>query len=371
MTLARGSQTARAGVGIVLLIFACLLPARLRAAAGRTALDFLRLDIGPRQIAMGGAGAAVGGDVYSVTYNPALLTSLRFQELAFSHAQWLEGIVYQDFLYVHPTPAGAFNARLQHLGYGEITGYDAAGARQGELSASDTLMGISYARRLPAPGLSAGITFKFAREKLANVAAQAYLFDLGAAYVPDWGRLPSPPTFALAIRNLGPGVKFVQESHPVPAEMILGMSVPLSHDALLLTMDAHLVRANDPYVKFGGEYWVVDAMALRFGFEFPQDEGPGVRAGFGVRVRSIDLNYAFLPMGDLGMTHHVGAGYRFGGPAGKAYRRGVKLLREKKYSESILRFNEALDNDPRHPDAGRMMRRAYRLLKQAQSEAEE
>ena len=164
-------------------------PARLPAAPGESSLDFLRLEVGPRQIAMGGAAAAVPGDSYAAIYNPALLGELSTNDLAFSHVEWLLDTTYQDLLYSHYTRMGNVAARFQRLDYGDISGYDATGSPNGSFSASDQLVAVTYARRLQKRGLSLGGAAKFAREKIGSASANAFLTDFGVSYAPprlDW-----------------------------------------------------------------------------------------------------------------------------------------------------------------------------------------
>ncbi|MBI4424751.1 MAG: PorV/PorQ family protein [Elusimicrobia bacterium] len=350
-------------------ILAALLGAQAAAGAaapGKASLEFLRLDIGPRQVGMGQAGVALGGDPYAAAYNPALLASLRSRELAVSHVEWLPGIRYQDYLYAHPTRAGSFGARLQRLDYGEIAAYDAVGARSGQVTASDLLAGFGYARRFFDPGVSLGASAKLARESLAGVAAQAWAFDLGASWTPRAGPLPPGTTCGLAARNVGPSVRFDHGSAPLPLDVAVGASAPLFEDSLSLALDLHLPGLRAPRANAGAEYRVAETVTLRAGVEVPQAEGPGLRAGIGFRLRAVRVDYAFSPMGALGHTHHMGLSIPFGGASEAAHQRGLALLRQGQYDDAILKFNEALTLDPRNVEANRMLRRAYELLRRHQ-----
>jgi hypothetical protein len=340
-------------------------PCVATAAPGATALDFLRLDVGPRQIAMGGAGSALGGDANSMAYNPALLGTLGTQEFTFSHANWFQGIQYEDFVYAHPLSWGTLGAMVQRLGYGEIAGYDAAGARTGEISASDLLVGAAFARSFPRRGLSVGGTFKVARESIDSVGGQAFLFDLGASLTPRRRGFLGDTSWGLSVRNAGTSVKFDRESEPVPTEFLLGGCYRVMSEALLLSADARFLLRQGPQIRLGGEYWLLNTIALRLGADPTQDAGSGVRAGFGFKIQELRLDYTFLPMGDLGMTHHVGMRWAFGGPAEKAYQEGLGLMREGRDSEAALKFNEALNLNPKHPQAARRLRQAYEKMQEA------
>lgn len=315
---------------------------------------------------MAGAGAASGQDAYGTVYNPALLAALRRREAAFSHAAWIEGVEYQDFLYSHPGRTAHAAFRLQRLGYGEIPAYDAAGARMGDYTASDLLVAANMARAFPRSGLSLGLGVKLARETIAGVSAQTVLADAGAAYTPRRDDRFGDLSVGLALRNAGPPVTFDRDSEPVPTEVVLGAALSLREETVVLEADGRFPLHDGPRGALGAEAWVTPALAFRAGFVLFQDEGPGVRAGFGLRVGPTQVDYAFAPMGELGQTHHIGMRLLFGGPAEEAYREGLRLLRLEKPAEAILKFNEALQLDSRHPRAARRLRQAYGLMREAE-----
>lgn len=366
--MATGIRRFAGEVGIAALLAAALSSAA--GAAGETSLDFLRLDVGPRQVAMGGAATAVGGDAYGMTYNPALLASLGAQEAAFSHAQWLQSITYQDFLYAHPLSWGTLGGRVQRLGYGDINGYDAAGAKAGSFSASDLLVGGGYARSFPKSGLSLGGEVKVARRTIGSVSAQALLFDLGASWSPRRRSLLGDATFGLSARNLGSSVKFDRAGEPVPTEVLAGAALRWQGGRLLTALDGRFPTKDGPGGRLGAEFWLMPSLALRAGLDMTQSSGPGVRAGLGFLVGGAMVDYAFLPMGELGMTHQIGVRLTFGGPAEKSYREGLRLMHENKPADAVLKFNETLNLNPKHPEAGRRLKQAYEKMRGQESPEE-
>lgn len=355
-------------LGAAALALVCAGP--VLAAARTTALDFLRLDIGPREVGMGGTGVASANDAYAAGYNPALLASLRSRELAFSHANWVQGIQYQDLLYAHPQPWGVLSGRFQRLSYGTLTGYDAAGARTSAYSAADLLAGLNFARAFPSSGLAAGVGVKYVKESIGEVSASSKLLDLGAAFTPQRRDWLGDVTFGLALRNLGTSARFDTTSEPAPSELGVGVAGVFLGESLTAGLDGHFPRHSRAHGNLGFELWVMDALALRAGVEAPQDAGPGIRAGLGFRIRNnLQVDYAFSPLGNLGETHHIGARLRFGGPAEDAYQEGLRLMRLERYPESIVKFNSALNLNPKHPRAARRIRQAYSMFKKEEPTA--
>jgi hypothetical protein len=276
-------------------------------------------------------------------------------------------MAFQDILYDHPASFGHLGLRFQRLSYGSIAAYDSAGAATGQTSASDMLVGLSYSRPIREWGLSVGASAKFAQETLSGVSARAYLGDVGLSYAPRVGGWLGQSTFGLALRNLGPATTFDTVASPAPSEAVAGFSTPLYADRVVLAADLHAPRQQAAFGSFGMELWGLDTVALRLGAQAPQDQGPNVRAGVGLRLGSFQLDYAFFPMGELGQTHHVSLRFVFGGPAEKLYNEGLKLMRQEKYPQAVMRFNDVLKLDAKHWRAVRKLRRAYELMQREEA----
>lgn len=78
------------------------------------------------------------------------------------------------------------------------------------------------------------------------------------------------------------------------------------------------------YMALGTEYLLpikgLGSLALRLGANTKAtDLGlvAGLRAGAGFRFKPLEFDYAFGAMGELGQSHLVSVGYRFGKPAEK------------------------------------------------------
>jgi hypothetical protein len=63
-------------------------------------------------------------------------------------------------------------------------------------------------------------------------------------------------------------------------------------------------------------------ISLRMGYRYAMtnpDQGglSNFSAGLGLRFKQMSFDYAFIPMGDLGITHHISVNYRFKPPEDK------------------------------------------------------
>src|SRR5437762_1832991 len=100
-----------------LLLTALIFPSSTLWAgdAGTTAADFLNLGIGPRAIAMGDAQTGLADDVYATYWNPAGLSQLKTQEVAFTHTNYVQGINQEYLAYAYPnTRFGSFGIHLNY-----------------------------------------------------------------------------------------------------------------------------------------------------------------------------------------------------------------------------------------------------------------
>lgn len=331
---------------------------------GTAGANFLQIGAGPRGIAMGEAQTAVANDVYSAYWNPAGLSHLRYAEGALMHNQMEEGITQQYTVYAHPlAPGRTVAGSVTRLSVGEIDSYDASGGYRGSVEAGDLALGVSYGRLLEldsynAPEVRVGASGRWIQESLANVSANTFAGDIGVLvgrldnYFGDKAR---GLTFGLAVRNIGPGLKFHKEEAPLPRTLSAGLAWkgrPWG-DPVTIAADLKSPVDDDISASLGLEYWLHQVFALRAGYISSQDEGMGLRLGMGIRLKRVTLEYAMASFGVLGSMHRFGFGYRFGGSPDISERtarefilRGEDFAKQKRYYEAVAEFNRALEVDP-------------------------
>jgi tetratricopeptide (TPR) repeat protein len=259
--------------------------------------------------------------------------------------------------YAYPSQRlGNFSTALQYLDYGDIQGFDSAGARLGKIRASDRLLRLAWAPRRA--GILPGVNLKVAQEELDNVTATAFALDMGLLY-----RLPldydassffkkqlSRTSFGLAMSHLGPKVKFEERSEELPLTFRLGMAYRSFADALTIALDLErfMGRSEALTLHSGVEAWLKDILALRLGLRSDQDIGPGISAGLGFKFGAIQVDYAFTPFGDLGDVHRMGVSLRFGRSLlERYYEQGLYQMRLGNYAEAVLLFDKALAINPK------------------------
>lgn len=314
----------------ILSLLAVLLVPASRAAAsgtqGATAFDSLSMDATPRAAAMGGAYAAAGDDADAMLYNPAGLAFLQASQVSMAHAELAQGLS-QDYLGValqgeqdrrleqggRPLPEGhGGGVYVESFDFGHLqrtTLTNTTGSGLDRFGVRDWAAGAAYAVRVR-DWLGVGAGVKYLREDIDRTTAQTEAVDLGArAALGD--KVGTPIFLGASLQNLGPDPKFATLRQPLPETLRFGMAwqpVP----AFTVAVDGVDVRSGGMTMRVGGEWWLAEHACLRLGWSGQDDAGPGVTIGAGVLIKSVlRVDYAFVPYGDLGDAHRLGATVRW------------------------------------------------------------
>jgi hypothetical protein len=366
---------------LALIMCVCLSPGLIFAAdTGTTAANFLKLGIGPRAIAMGEAQVGLADDVYATYWNPAGLAGLQTQEVGFVHTQYLQDINEEYATYALPRGSlGTFAASFTYLNVGKFQGYDATGQPIGEVGANDTAIGLSYAhylyhdRRFGAD-LSAGATGRWIQERLDTVSAATFAGDMGLLFTPGirWGTALSGWRAGVTLRNVGSPLRFDQDSFALPRTFSGGLSYTGSvfGEDITLAIDGSQPNDGPRFMGAGVEVCTLKTLVLRGGYTSQGDLGSGLRLGAGLKLKTLQVDYAFAAAGNLGSTNYLGLTLRFKEPSPDPrylaqgwYEKGMRDFKKKRFTEALVEFNKALELDPSHPDALKMMKATYEQIK--------
>ncbi len=314
-----------------LFLFPC---AALAAGAGTSAAAFLQLGYGARPIGFGEAFAPVANDVSALYYNPAGLAFPGVSD-ARSSAGPYEILASQSILAqgISMTQLGLvgrpFGLSVTHLSLGGIEQRTTeTAAPEATVGASGLAVGLSYARKIG--GVGVGVSGKYIHENIASYSASAYALDLGALY-----RFESRPvSLAFDIANIGTGVRFIEQTYPLPRIARFGVAYGLTQEfphAVVLQID--LPRDMGANARVGFEYRGFGPITLRAGYRtFSAEQRSaalgsalgstvsgiadfyGMSLGAGLRTPFGDLDYAMVPYGELGTAHRMSYSFNFGGP---------------------------------------------------------
>jgi hypothetical protein len=286
----------------------------LFADAGETGAQFLELPIGARAIAMGGAHAAVARDGTALHYNPAALATLDGGNVTAMYGAYFEDMSNQHLAVAHDFGLyGAWALSYQGMAYGDFDRTDNTGQLLGSFKPKDQSFGVGMGKTL-GKRWDVGGGVKMINSEITEQAS-AVALDVGAR-----ARFRHI-ALALSAANLGTGIKYRETEDDLPMTLRFGTAFHALEEGRWITAaDIIAPAGTDPYAALGTEYGFMVArstMAVRGGYNTRTSGSDlngitGFSAGFGLDVIGITLDYAWAPFGDLGDTHRVSLGYRWG-----------------------------------------------------------
>lgn len=290
-------------------------------AVGTGSGEFLQLGAGARASAMGEAYSAVADDPSAVYWNPAALTRVASKSVTLMHSTYIDSSRFSFGAYAHPLGrAGAFGISLTHFTWGELSQTSEFGDETGRFTPSDLAVSAGYGYTLrnaefsALEGLAIGVAGKFIRSQIVH-SAQTGAIDIGLlsrAYARDRLRV------AVTATNLGGRLRYATRSEPLPTELRAGAAAALGA-RWLVSADAVAPSAGSAYANAGFEYKLAASgpwgMAARAGLNSQRlldlDGLGGASFGIGVSGARIAVDYAMLPLGELGLSHRAGVTLRF------------------------------------------------------------
>jgi hypothetical protein len=267
--------------------------------------DFLFLDANARPAALGGACTALAADASSLLYNPAGLARVTSHDVTFMHNAYMQGIDQEYAAYASPE---GWSSNLNYLSFGDVqktTLSNPDGTGLGETTLTDLAFGAGYGFPLSA-SLSAGVGVKYIRETIDDVTEKGFALDAGGLYEVSALRGLS---LGLVLQNfdLDPGVRFKGKKETLPLNLRAGAAYSFrvhGHENMV-SLDVTKGRRQDAQMAAGGETQFLGPLVLRFGFTTRNDAGIGITAGFGYLFKAWSIDYAFVPMGDIGNAHRI------------------------------------------------------------------
>ncbi|MCD4814476.1 PorV/PorQ family protein [bacterium] len=284
-------------ISSIFLAFACILyaPESQAASAGTSSGMLLLTADTARMNAMNQAGGTMTGDPGVVFYNPAGLHDLKQISSLFTHQTGLALDHTEILNIVFPVQGiGGFGASFVYHGMEML---DDAGAGVAGINVSGKLAILSFGRLEPEllPGFAYGINLKLLNSVLGEYSANSFSADVGFQYQP----LPEVMT-GLSIKNMGTGLKYIDEEDSLPLRAILsGKYHLLQQDQknLYIALDIEQTLEMDTYIHVGSEFSYAQTLFLRAGYTFAPEGTNGISFGLGVQTKVAGyvwhLDYAY------------------------------------------------------------------------------
>jgi hypothetical protein len=291
-------------------LIAALLLAAAPLRAAETA-SFLNLGVGARYLAMGGAGTALSDDANALYWNAAGLARASSREVTASDMELQQGTRLDYAAYARPFSFGTLAIGGTYLSQDSIEGRDALGHQTGSFTASDSALAAGFGRKTRFVDL--GADFKVVQSHIASAQATTFAVDFGAR------RQCGAFTVGAALRNLGPGMKLDTQRNDLPLRLAIGGAYKFEGGHALTAEFTNAPRAGGTDVGFGGEFQAIKNVYLRAGYTTQSaitggsgfDATRGLTLGLGLHSGRWSLDYAAVPMGELGSTHRFTFGARW------------------------------------------------------------
>jgi len=320
----------------ICLVAPFVLGLQIALAQGTTGFEILRLPTFARGSALGGALVADGGGVESIYYNPAGLGAISKRTASAGYMDYLLDINSGYLAYAEPQGKwGNWGASIIYINYGDFDHRDANGNDLGSFSASDFVLGLSYARNM-LPKLSLGASGKFVYSHIEDYIGTAMALDLGAQYE----FIPHRLRGGLGIFNAGVTTRaYVESADDLPLYYRLGVcGTPEGLPAILyfsMTLFHEYVDnyslgnlgggrlgdlIGDVYYALGAEFKPMESFYLRAGYDTQgldqrvgtrKDGFAGISGGVGFDFAIARLDLGLASYGEMGMVHRVSVSASF------------------------------------------------------------
>jgi hypothetical protein len=329
----------------ILLAFILLLAVDAFAGSGKRtgtggAAELL-IPVGPRGIAMAEANIATSKGIEALYWNPAGVALMQNNaDVIFSHMSYIADIgVEYGAVAANFEGFGVLSFSIKSLGVGDILVTTTANPDGTGDTFSPTFIvaGLSYSRQLTET-ISVGLTGNFISERMADVSASGFAFDVGVMYnnLADIHGL----SLGVVIKNLGPEMKYdggglfhegqiddvnrpptfyKVDAAPfeLPSNFQLGLGYAPVLDEMNFLQFSGIYQNNnfsgDEY-KLGGEYGYTDLFFVRAGYQFaPQLDSDaylyGFTAGVGINYEienfGLKVDYAFRDVEFFDANHVI------------------------------------------------------------------
>jgi hypothetical protein len=264
--------------------------------------------------ALGGTWVGLADDPSALFYNAAGLSKLKAASLSLNHNSYLAGSFEETLLFGLPLGAwGGFAAALQYVSWGGLDARDINGVSQGTFADGDAAFSLGWGVAL-GDRISVGAALHGIQQKIIDSLDTGFSGDLGILWTPD-------PRFQLGLSYTGLGTSWAGFNPAQDLRFGMAFQLDLGKDALLRMLAGSDWEPNSVSRLQGGLEAVFDrAYFLRVGGQMPLEDNQvggltGFTAGAGARFGQFQLDYAFVPYGDLGASHRISLGYEFANPA--------------------------------------------------------
>jgi len=316
------TPTLKSFVAVVLILLFNFTVLGQNKNLGTAGAQFLKIPVGARAAALGGAVTGLTNDATSLFWNPAGITQKHTHALHISQIPWMTYFDITAVGYTINLPRrGTLGFHFRALGMEkmEITTELEPNGTGEFFDSQDIEAGVSYAIKL-IDQFSIGVTSQFIQQRIWNETATTIALDIGTLYHINYRNT----AIAMSMRNFGPDLQMSgpdllvfwdaaeeypnrilpanrkTEAYPLPLLFQLGLTSdvinsPFFHSTLGL--DIVHYNDNDEQLLLGLESTIAQRFVLRGGYRFNETESqPSLGVGLQQRIDKmvLQLDYAYV-----------------------------------------------------------------------------
>ncbi|MFH1260122.1 MAG: PorV/PorQ family protein [Elusimicrobiota bacterium] len=283
--------------------------------AGTGGADFLKIGLGARAAGMGEAVTAVADGVEGMFWNAGGLSKVNKLEATFMRLEYFEDISLNNLAYGQRIgDYGVVGLFVESLDIGKIgkTEVDGSGNlidRGDSFQAGNLVIGLGYSLSLGEKH-GAGVVFKSIQGKIDSETAKSFALDLGWIY-----EVRENIRIGASAQNIGGEFKYVSEGDKLPLRVRAGAGYKLIPGLLLGADVVSEVNEGKTNGGIGVEYNFKEIASARIGYNSERTSSlggsAGLNVGAGFRYQNYNIDYGFVPYGDLGNSQRVSLGVKF------------------------------------------------------------
>tara|TARA_B100001996_G_scaffold314506_1_gene257128 strand:+ start:598 stop:1680 length:1083 start_codon:yes stop_codon:yes gene_type:complete len=267
--------------------------------SGTSAANFLKIGVGGRAAAMGGAIVGNIDGPNSMFWNPAGIANAKGVEFSINQNNWILDLKHSYFAVIFPGGnIGHIGFSVNYLDMGRMsrtTEFEPEGTGT-TFTASDVAIGFTFAKHM-SDRFNAGIQLKLVQESISFTSARAIAIDAGSQYITRFSGLK----IGMAITNFGTKMRLNgtdqkvdvdayedldgnpdvianlrTEDWPLPMAFRVGLSIkPIGPESVFKSNKAELTVNTDyydsrdlnPYYLAGFELKLANLIFLRTGLK--------------------------------------------------------------------------------------------------------
>jgi hypothetical protein len=232
--------------------------------AGKQSFQFLNVSNNARLSALGGVNVSLSDQDLNFFYsNPALVSDTLNKWGSVSYQLYVGDIAQATFSYSYNfKKVGMLTMGVQHLGYGNVKGYDASGTQTGDFKSGETAIYVSKSHQIN--NFRLGVNLKAAFSNIAGYRADALLIDLGGTFINPKKNF----TIGLLMKNLGVVLSDYSETSKtkLPFDLQFGLTFKPEHMPLRISLTGYNLMQSSVTFPDGEKKGTFDKVLRRFNF---------------------------------------------------------------------------------------------------------